>query len=226
MELSVNRHWLQFLQILHSTPRSLVEFVVVATGFCTADPTWASWVIGLGVTAVGVFSRVAASAYPKPGDKQELIVHGPYRLLRYPHLLGSWFVLLGFVLSCRSLPALLVLVGGGAAVYFDEIRSSDLRLRHTFGEAFRRFQASVSALVPQVIPGPPVGPAVRLSWRRTFFRQGKREIDSILAILAGYGLLYGCMQIPQRQYFHMVMLLIFLLFVCLRILYYRRSTTS
>jgi protein-S-isoprenylcysteine O-methyltransferase Ste14 len=80
----------------------------------------------------------------------ELIVTGPYALVRHPIYTG---LLLGFSGSAlavgewRGLVAVLIVILG----LWRKLRVEERGMRQLFGDAYRRYESRVSALIPYVI---------------------------------------------------------------------------
>ena len=111
--------------------------------------------LGLSIQAIGLaFSVWARRALGKNwaarvtiGAKQELIVAGPYRIVRHPIYSGLLFALIGTAVIAVNLNALagflLILVS-----VVIKLRREESALREHFGEAYADYASQVPALVP------------------------------------------------------------------------------
>ena len=111
--------------------------------------------LGLAIQAIGLaFSVWARRALGKNwaarvtiGAKQELIVAGPYRIVRHPIYSGLLFALIGTAVIAVNLNALagflLILVS-----VVIKLRREESALREHFGEAYADYASQVPALVP------------------------------------------------------------------------------
>lgn len=119
----------------------------VALGFLTAllaivlaQPTWASWRIGLVVAVAGEVIRVWAAGHLE--KSREVTRSGPYRWTRHPLYLGSSVIALGVVLASRS-----IVIGIVAAIYMSAtivaaIRTEEAFLRRAFGSTYDQYRRS------------------------------------------------------------------------------------
>ena len=80
----------------------------------------------------------------------ELIVTGPYALVRHPIYTGILLALLGTALAVGEWRALLgVAIAAGA--YWRKLTIEEAVMRRQFGEAYARYAARVPALIPFVV---------------------------------------------------------------------------
>jgi protein-S-isoprenylcysteine O-methyltransferase Ste14 len=153
--------------------RVTLGFLTAAAAVVLAQPTWASWRLGLPVALAGEALRVWAAGHLEKG--REVTRSGPYRWTRHPLYAGSSMLAAGIVIASRSMPlaalTLLYLIATiGAAV-----RTEEAHLRRTFGgdyDAYRRSQAEPMTR--------------RFSGSRAV---ANREYRAVVGLLAGFALL-------------------------------------
>jgi len=80
----------------------------------------------------------------------ELIVSGPYALVRHPIYTGVLLGLLGTALAVGEWRAALAVVLAAAA-YWRKLGIEEAVMRRQFGEAYARYAARVPALIPLVL---------------------------------------------------------------------------
>lgn len=93
--------------------------------------------VGIGVQLAGLTTRAwsmrsLGSFYSRTlrvEARQEVVDTGPYRWIRHPGYAGSLLVWIGFALSSRSLPALILVTGLFSAVYRRRVLAEELLLR-------------------------------------------------------------------------------------------------
>jgi len=123
--------------------------------FLPRSPAW--FLLGLGFTILGlglsVYARVWLgrnwSGTVTLKEDHELIRGGPYRLVRHPIYTGILLAVLGSALAegqWRGLVALALIT----AAFLRKIKVEERVLTEQFGDAYRRYQAEVPALVPGV----------------------------------------------------------------------------
>ena len=77
----------------------------------------------------------------------ELIVEGPYRLVRHPIYAGILIGLVGTAIAVGEWRALLgVAIAAGA--YWRKLQIEETVMRRQFGEVYARYAARVPALIP------------------------------------------------------------------------------
>ena len=120
----------------------------------TPEIQWTGLAIGLGGMLFAVWARFALgtnwSSRATIKEGHELIVRGPYRLVRNPIYTGIFFamvgtaVALGQVRHFLALPAVLL-------VWIWKIANEQKILRQQFGEEYVRYCREVKAFIPYVI---------------------------------------------------------------------------
>ena len=80
----------------------------------------------------------------------ELIVDGPYALVRHPIYTGILLALIGTALAVGEWRAALAVVLAGVA-FWRKLTIEEAVMRRQFGEAYARYAARVPALIPFVV---------------------------------------------------------------------------
>jgi protein-S-isoprenylcysteine O-methyltransferase Ste14 len=115
-------------------------FVTTIVALVLARPTWTTWRAGLVVALAGEAIRVWAAGHLEKG--REVTSSGPYRWTGHPLYVGSSILALGVVIAAWSVPLAIL-----AAIYMGTtiaaaVRTEEAFLRHTFGDAYDRYQQS------------------------------------------------------------------------------------
>jgi protein-S-isoprenylcysteine O-methyltransferase Ste14 len=108
-----------------------------------AQPTWASWRLGLAVAAVGEAIRIWAAGHLEKGS--EVTRSGPYRWTRHPLYVGSSVLALGIVIAARHPIVTVVAVVYMVVTLTAAIRTEEAFLRRRFGDTYDRYRASTAA---------------------------------------------------------------------------------
>jgi protein-S-isoprenylcysteine O-methyltransferase Ste14 len=120
--------------------------------------SWALQAAGLVLTIIGcafaIWARISLgrnwSARPSVREDHELIVRGPYKLVRHPIYTGLLLALAGSVLAVDRSGSILgwLLVFG---TYFAKSRQEERLMLKTFPEDYPAYRRRVKALVPGVL---------------------------------------------------------------------------
>jgi protein-S-isoprenylcysteine O-methyltransferase Ste14 len=116
--------------------------VVVAT-IVLAQPTWATWRIGLAIAAVGEVVRVWAAGHLE--KSREVTRSGPYGWTRHPLYVGSSIMALGIAIAARSGVAAALAAIYMTATLTAAIRTEEAFLSQAFGETYDRYRAARAA---------------------------------------------------------------------------------
>jgi len=146
--------------------------VVVAT-IVLAQPTWATWRIGLAIAAVGEVVRVWAAGHLE--KSREVTRSGPYRWTRHPLYVGSSIMALGIAIASRSGVAAALAAIYMSATLTAAIRTEEAFLSQAFGETYDRYRESRAEPMPR-----------RFSLARAM---RNREYRAIAGLAAGFALL-------------------------------------
>jgi protein-S-isoprenylcysteine O-methyltransferase Ste14 len=208
--------------IAHTTPRAAAEFLIAAAVLATAEPTASSMILGATVSIAGEAVRITAAGYGY--NAGELSVRGPYRFMRHPYFFGTTLLYVGLCLAGRE-PyvmgmALLLLT----LAYRRGIRRDDARYERFLGVRFATYQADVPAFMPRLWParGEPrdVAASRGFSLESAILTGRRRELDALIGLVVGYGLLYLCYKLPARDLFHIAIMVTVGLYLLGRCLYY------
>ncbi len=119
-------------------------FWILFTGYSTdASIRYSFWFI-----LAGIGMRVWANGYAIKMDR--LTTCGPYGRLRHPLYLGSFLILMGFLLMLRihwTVVFLITLVIVGV-IYQSTIKHEETILKNKFGETYDHYKAQVPAFFP------------------------------------------------------------------------------
>jgi protein-S-isoprenylcysteine O-methyltransferase Ste14 len=118
--------------------------------------TWLS--IGLIVQSAGLAFAVWArhtlgknwTARITTGGSQQLVIRGPYRLVRHPIYSGLLFAVLGTAIQIDALRAVLGFLAILAGVLL-KLRREEAALRQHFGSAYEDYAQKVTGVIPGVI---------------------------------------------------------------------------
>ena len=211
-------------RIFHASRRSAFEFSLVFCVFYFATPSVSSLVMGAVVTLFGELLRVWSAGYGYKAG--ELTLQGPYRFVRHPYFLGSALFFLGFCVAGRHAGVTTFGLVGLILVYRRFVVRDEQRWQKTLGPYFDQYRSSVSPFTPQLLPGKVQEKAPgnkKFSFETAIFRGRHRELDAILGIALGYGLLYLSFRFSWYEYHHIVVLTAALLFLLGRVVYYRMA---
>jgi hypothetical protein len=205
--------------VLRTTPRGLVEFLVVAATFAAADPTTPSLVIGGAVSVTGELLRLTAAGYGY--NLGELSLRGPYRFVRHPYFLGSALLFTGLALSARSAVVLAFSLLALGAAYGLSVRRDEAKQARRLGPAFADWRARVPAFIPQLVPAVVgVGDKHSFSLEYAVLRGRHRELDALVGLLLAFGLMWVAGWTQQKTLYHGVVLGVVALYVVCRFIYY------
>ncbi len=140
---------------------SILSFVIILTGFLYAfpflymeQPFLESAMDFFGIIAVlkGTFLRMAARGYKKSGSAQghELVMSGPYTLVRNPMYLGSFLMGAGFVLLVWPWWGLPIFTGLFYFRFLPQVKAEEAHLRETFGAAYESYCRRVPRFFPSI----------------------------------------------------------------------------
>ncbi|HEY7092290.1 MAG TPA: isoprenylcysteine carboxylmethyltransferase family protein, partial [Ktedonobacterales bacterium] len=79
---------------------------------------------------------------------QQVVRHGPYRLIRHPTYSGALLTLLGFGLTLTNWAALVALLGCALAGLAYRVRVEEQALLQALGQPYREYMAQTARFVP------------------------------------------------------------------------------
>jgi len=83
-------------------------------------------------------------------EEQQLIQHGPYRLLRHPGYTGSILLWIGAGLASMNRVSAATIAIVTASAYIYRIKAEEFMLEQTFGSAYRAYQRGTWRLFPLI----------------------------------------------------------------------------
>ncbi|MBT8396207.1 MAG: isoprenylcysteine carboxylmethyltransferase family protein [Gemmatimonadetes bacterium] len=150
-----------------------------------SEPSPPRLIVGFLISVPGLFLRAyAAGSIHK---EKELARGGPYRHLRHPLYLGSFFLGLGFSIAGGRWWFPFLYAGLFFWLYGRTIRAEERRLYALYGVEFGSYRDSVPAFFPRRKSAPPVPETEGFRFR--LFRRN-REWQAGVGALVGFGLLF------------------------------------
>lgn len=153
--------------------RVALGFAAGLAALLVAQPTWATWQLGLLVALAGEGVRVWAAGHLE--KSREVTRSGPYRWVRHPLYAGSAVIAVGVAIASRSAVVAVI-----AALYIGltipaAIRAEEAFLRREFGDTYTRYRAARAE--PMARP---------FSFARAM---RNREYRAVAGLIGGFGLL-------------------------------------
>jgi protein-S-isoprenylcysteine O-methyltransferase Ste14 len=172
-----------------------IPFLLVMVIF--AKPTAMSMVVGVVVMALGETMRFVGVGYAGPLTRvtgevgaPELIVSGPFALVRNPLYVGNMFLYVGVGLAANALFPWLVLVAA-AYFYFQYAMIVSLEeefLEKKFGDVYRNYCASVPRFIPRLSPYRSPAQATQTPDWESASKSERRTFQAIVIILVVLGI--------------------------------------
>ncbi len=206
-------------QRLRVTPRGAVEFLIVAMALALCDPSPASLAVGGAVSTVGEILRIIAAGYGY--NVGELSLRGPYRFVRHPYFLGSALLFIGLCITSRDAYVMGIAAVAITWIYWLEFHRGEQRLAKFLGPRFAEYRDRVPAFVPQLVPAP-AAPDDHHGFSLEFaiLRGRHRELDALLGLAFGFGLLYLCYWLTAKDLFHLGVVITGTLYFVGRLVYF------
>lgn len=135
-------------------PKMLVTYAGVGALICLATPTVVSLFVGGGVALVGELLRLWAAGHLE--KNKDLCTSGPYAYVKNPLYVGTFLILVGFVVM--GMNAYVFAAGAiGLVAFFAyylpyKKRREGERLKRLFGERFEDYDAKVPDFLPRLTP--------------------------------------------------------------------------
>jgi protein-S-isoprenylcysteine O-methyltransferase Ste14 len=116
----------------------------------------ATGLLGLGLMVSGISLRTWANAtlgsfYTRTlrvAEGQQLIEHGPYRLLRHPGYSGSLLLWIGAGLATTNGAAISVITTVTGSAYLYRVHSEEAMLAQNFGAAYQAYRQRTWKIIP------------------------------------------------------------------------------
>jgi protein-S-isoprenylcysteine O-methyltransferase Ste14 len=157
-----------------------IPLVVLALVLARYDSRWLWWSVALVTT--GELIRIWAAGHLR--KEQVMTTGGPYRLIRNPLYLGSFFIAIGFCLVAGSVWLWLLVVGYFALCYIPVIQHEEMLLRKKFPEDYPVYANAVPAYYPTLNAYPTT--STNFSWQQVL---RNKEYNAVLGILIAYSYL-------------------------------------
>lgn len=137
--------------------------------------------LGIITMLFGFLFRIAARGHKAQvsGEGKNLIIDGPYRLIRNPMFFGTFLIGAGIVMVIFKWWVFLVFIAVFLAVYIPQVEKESSHLLGRFGDEYRKYCRETPLFFPNIIH-------LLLGGRRRylFFRWGwiKREWPSLVSV--------------------------------------------
>jgi protein-S-isoprenylcysteine O-methyltransferase Ste14 len=143
-----------FLGLAHTAAMaSGAIFPLLGIGDVSIGP-WA-WVAVAGMLAAFAFQLWAMFTLGplftltlQAAAEQDLVAHGPYRVVRHPGYLAQILFFVAFAVACQNVVTVIVVVLADAAAYAYRIRVEERFLREALGARYAAYAARRARLVP------------------------------------------------------------------------------
>lgn len=169
--------------------RLRLVWILAVPFFVLARPTPFSLVLGGVLALPGLLLRAMAAGFI---HKDRILArHGPYRHLRHPLYLGSFFAGVGLAVASGRLVVLAGYLILFPLIYFRTIRAEEAELEGRFGDDYRVYRRLVPAFLParrkgrRRAPAPVEAPSFQVT---AFVRN--RAWEAPLGVLAVFLLLW------------------------------------
>ena len=126
--------------------RSGLRTYLLLTGIISLSSTPYSILTGLPFLLLGIIIRIWAKGYLH--QSQEVTISGPYRFVRHPFYLGTFFLDMGICLMSGFIPLMIIAPILWLAVYIPKMKEEEQRMIHAFGKEYERYQEMVSMIIP------------------------------------------------------------------------------
>jgi protein-S-isoprenylcysteine O-methyltransferase Ste14 len=105
--------------------------------------------LGLALLVAAAMGRIWASLYLAGRKDRELVVQGPYSIMRHPLYFFSFLGFLGAGLAFESLVLTLVLATVFAVGHWPAMQREEARLAELFGDEYERYRRGVPRFLPR-----------------------------------------------------------------------------
>lgn len=126
----------------------LYPFGIFVLLFCSSSES--SLRFGIGYIIAGLLIRLWSNGYAIKNEK--LTTSGPYAFVRNPLYLGTFLIVLGFVITLQMSWLGLAFMIALGAVYYRTIKGEQQDLLKKFGESYKDYTEKVPAMIPCLIP--------------------------------------------------------------------------
>jgi protein-S-isoprenylcysteine O-methyltransferase Ste14 len=171
------------LLIALSRWRVQLGFCFAIAALCCARPTWHSYLIFLPLVLAGVGLRVWARGHLDRAER--VCTGGPYRFMRHPLYVGSFFMGLGVTLMALPWGFVPLFVAVFLIMYVPKALREEAYLASRFGDAYATYASAVGAVFPRFERGASAeeGPPSRFEWRRVWRHREWHTWIGVAAVL-------------------------------------------
>ena len=174
------------------------EILVIIMVLAMAEPVPISLCLGATISAIGLGFRVWSRGYQlTPGERA---VYGPYRFVRHPVHLGTFLILLGLCLAGRSFYSVAVMLLGSIFLFRQTFAEEEAISGGNKGVLYKDYRLRVPTFVPNIYPYS--GALCRnkdFSLSYSMLKGHRRELDSLVALVFVYMLLFGVTLVPETD---------------------------
>lgn len=126
----------------------IYPFLIMVLFLCSSDEQ--SLKAGIGFIMAGVLLRLWSNGYAIKNDK--LTTSGPYAFVRNPLYLGTFLIVLGFVIVLKMLILGIFLLIALILQYYKTIKGEEQDLTARYGDKFKHYCQKVHAMIPGLNP--------------------------------------------------------------------------
>jgi protein-S-isoprenylcysteine O-methyltransferase Ste14 len=156
-----------------------IPLVILALFLSRFDPRFL--IPGIMLVTIGELIRIWAAGHLR--KEEVLTTGGPYRFVRNPLYIGSFFIAIGFCLVSGSIWVWIIVIAYFLLVYVPVVKYEESVLREKFPE-FINYSSRVPAFVPTLYP---YEPSTSFSFDQVL---RNKEYNAVIGIIAGFLLLY------------------------------------
>ena len=162
----------------------LITFILLAA----AKPySWKLFAAGMALAAAGECLRIWSSG--NLYKDKTLAISGPYKMTRNPLYVGSFFMALGFALTClnpawpaRSAALALAVLLGFKFVYNLQVAAEESHLLDIFGQQYSDYKNSVPRYVPSLPAFPQALESDRFSFSQMLYNREQMTVLGLIAV--------------------------------------------
>ncbi len=221
MPSAIANHFESLSTRFRITLRGVAEALIVVGAFALGEPTPLSLFIGGILAILGEGLRISVAGYGR--SVGEIVIGGPYRFVRHPYFLGTGLMFIGVAIVSRSavITALAILLM--VLTHRKYAKRDEERLKKALGPEYGLYVATVPAVVPRIWPAPLRTPAVlesKFSISVALFKGRHREVDTVISLLLAFGLFYVFYLLNYRDSLRFGSVLIVILFLVGRSIFF------
>ena len=181
----------------------IYEVFVLILVSSMAAPTNLSLSFGIAISLIGACYRVWAAGYGRPS--KTFSITGPYRFVRHPYLLGTFFLILGVCIASRSAVTTVLTMGLTILIFRELFNRAEILGNQKSGVEYISYRTQVPSFLPTILPYPaPSDQNNRFSLARALKGTQSRELDTLAMLVVGYCLLYALKEIDNLDLIRLV----------------------